>query len=48
MKTPEDKTLTYVIVAVVVTLVVYIVVGAILGMVILGLFGLGSAASMGM
>jgi hypothetical protein len=48
MKTPADKTLTYVIVAVIVTLIVYFVVGAILGVVILGLFGLSSAAMMGM
>jgi len=42
MKTPQDKTVPYMIVSIVVLLVVYLVVGAVLGMLVFGIFGVSA------
>lgn len=46
MKTPQDKTATYLVVSIIVLIVVYLVIGAILSAIFISLFGL-SMLSMG-
>jgi hypothetical protein len=48
MKTPQDKVVTYLVVAIIVLIVLYMIIGAILAAVILGLFGLSAAGMMGL
>lgn len=46
MKTPQDKVVIYMVVSVLVLLVVYFLVSAILSTIFLGIFGLGTVATM--
>lgn len=47
MKTPDDKRVIYVIIALVINIVVYMVLSGILLAVVLGIFGLSAAATLG-
>ncbi|MDP4220238.1 MAG: Yip1 family protein, partial [Bacteroidota bacterium] len=46
MKTPADKVITYMVIAILVLIGIYIVVGLLFAAIFLGMFGLGVASSM--